>query len=546
MKLPGLIRRPLEGERFHVIVVGGGISGVAIARQCARAGRRTLLVEQNDFASGTTSKSTRLLRGGLQFVEQGEIGLLRESLREQQRLLREHPHLIHPSRIVLAVPENSGLNRMRVRAGLWLYRRMATAKSDLNKVNINRFKLERQLDKGAHWSLFDFEDAQCEFPERIVAEWLADAVEAGAMARNHTEVLAVNVFHGKAKGLLMRDLLTGKEDPVEANWIINATGPWVDRLCQRSRIPRKQPLLRGVRGTHIVLPRFPGSPDEVVCTHIGDMPLYVAPWNDQVLVGATAAQDNNDPGSAEPSKDEIEYLFKAFTRVFPKTKYTTHDIRYTYTGIRPQPYTGKNHVVKQSEKCFIHDHRSDGAAQMLSIIGGNLTSAPELGRQCLRMIGHGGRRATLFAALPQSTFDPMLDQWVLDLADVGGISEASARGIAEWFGKRAPAITQLATTSVQMRAQLCPHSPHIVAEAIFALTQESAVTLADVLLRRVPVALGRCWSESCSRDAAMRIAAVVGWNEYETAAELEAFENERSRFLRKPNRHRAFLDSAAD
>src|SRR5215467_2053595 len=181
-------RPSLDGQHFHVIVIGGGISGVAIARECARAGRRTLLVEQNDFASGTSSKSTRLLRGGLRFVEQGEIGLLRESLREQQRLLRKHPHLIHPSRIVLAMPENAGLNNLRVRAGLWLYRRLASPKANLNTANINRFKLERQLDAGAHWSVFDFEDAQCEFPERIVAEWMADAVEAGAMVRNHTEV----------------------------------------------------------------------------------------------------------------------------------------------------------------------------------------------------------------------------------------------------------------------------------------------------------------------------------------------------------------------
>src|SRR6266852_1740116 len=158
MTFPGITRRPLEGDHFHVIVIGGGISGVAIARECARAGRRTLLVEQHDFAAGTTSRSTRIMHGGLRYLEHAEIGLVRESLRERQRLLFERPHLVHPVHFLLALDQN---------------------------------KLERLLDAGRRWSIFSFEDAQCEFPERLVAEWLVEAMEAGAVPRNHTQVLAV-------------------------------------------------------------------------------------------------------------------------------------------------------------------------------------------------------------------------------------------------------------------------------------------------------------------------------------------------------------------
>src|SRR5262249_53483222 len=201
------------------------------------------------------------------------------------------------------------------------------------------------------------------------------------------------------------------------------------RICQRSRITRKQPMLSGVRGTHIVLPRFPGSPDEVVTTEIGGRPLYIVPWNDQILVGATAMPDNNDPGTTEPSKEEIDFLFQAFTRACTKTKHTLPDVRYAYTGIPPQPFAGKNHVGKQNDKCFIHDHSGDGAAQMLSIIGGNLMSAPELGRQCLRMIGHGGERAFHLSALPPRTRPPLLPQWGLGLVGVWGGAGAVPRGL---------------------------------------------------------------------------------------------------------------------
>ena len=547
MKLPVPIRRSLESERFHVIVVGGGINGVAIARECARAGRRTLLVEQNDFGSGTTSRSTRLLRGGAQSLQQGDIAFVRESLREQHRLLRQHPHLVHPSQVFMALHETTHASGLRLRAALWLYRQMAGAKGGVETASIDRYKLERQLDSGKNWSIFNFEDAQCEFPERMVAEWLADAVDAGAVVRNHTEVLAVNVFSGRAKGLLMRDLLTGKEAPVEANWIINATGPWADRLCQRSRIAMKDPMLGGVRGSHIVLPRFPGAPEAAVYSeHEDGKPFFVVPWNEQILVGSTAIPDNNDPGTTEPTQPEIDSLMQAFTRLFPRSKVSARDIRYAFAGVRPQPFTGKKQLSKLTDKCFVHDHSGDGAAQMLSVVGGSLITAVELGRQCMTMIGAKNHRTQAMAAVAQENLDPMLDQWVLDIADVGGISEESARGIVEWHGKRAPEVAKIATTSVQMRAQICPHTNHIVAEAVFAFVNENAFTLADVLLRRVPVALGRCWSEACSRDAAMRIGAVVGWSEYETAAELEAFESERTRFLRKPSRTHGVFEAAAD
>ena len=338
MKLPTPMRRSLESERFHVIVVGGGIHGVAIARECARSGRRTLLLEQNDFGSGTTSRSTRLLRGGLHSLQQGDISFVRESLREQQRLLRQYPHIVHPSQAVMVAPEDGAISGLRLRTGLWLYRRMAGSGAGVATSTMERYKLERLLDSGRQWSLFNFEDAQCDFPERMVAEWLAEAVEAGAVVRNHTEVLALNLFHGRAKGLLMRDLLSGKEEPVEASWIVNATGPWAERLFQRSRISMKGPMFTTVRGSHIVFPRFPGAPESAIHTKNEDgSPFFVVPWAEQILVGSTAVPDCSDPGATEPSKAEIEYLTQSFSRLFPKSKLSARDIRYAYAGLRTVP-----------------------------------------------------------------------------------------------------------------------------------------------------------------------------------------------------------------
>ena len=257
MIAPSKTRAPLDGSHYQVVVIGGGINGVAIARECARSGRRTLLVEQQDFASGTTSRSTRIIHGGLRYLEHGEIGLVRESLRERAKLLRERPHLVHPMHFLLALNEKSRRSALTVRTGLWLYRRFGSSTLADNSAELDQKRLERSLDSGHRWSVFSYEDAQCEFPERLVAEWAVEAAQAGATVRNHTQVLAIDVMHGRAKGVLLRDQLTGRDEKVEATWIINASGPWVDRLCQRSSI-RSRRLVGGVRGSHIVSSSFCG------------------------------------------------------------------------------------------------------------------------------------------------------------------------------------------------------------------------------------------------------------------------------------------------
>jgi len=203
-------RASLDGQHFHVVVIGGGINGVGVARQCARAGKRVLLVEQNDFASGVTSRSTRIIHGGLRYLEFGELALVRESLRERQRLLRTRPHLVHPLHFLLSLNENSKRSAMKVRAGLWLYRQLAGVPTGKGASEMELKRLETALDAGRRWSFFNYEDAQCEFPERLVAEWLLEAAEAGATIRNHTEALAVDVSHGRVHGVLLRDQLTGR------------------------------------------------------------------------------------------------------------------------------------------------------------------------------------------------------------------------------------------------------------------------------------------------------------------------------------------------
>jgi glycerol-3-phosphate dehydrogenase len=472
---PRMNSRPsLDNERFHVIVIGGGINGVAIARECARAGRRTLLVEQHDFAAGTTSRSTRIIHGGLRYLEQGDIGQVRESLRERQWLLQSYPHLVHPLRFLLALDGNSQRSALAVRTGLWLYRKMGHARLGVDQSRAGGDRLEHLLDTGRRFSVFAFDDAQCEFPERLVAEWLMEAIEAGAVARNHTHVLAVEIHNGRATGAFLRDQLNGKDERVEATWIINATGPWADGVCGSSNIQTQNPMVGGVRGSHIVLSRFAGAPEAAVYTEAVDgRPIFVIPWNEQVLVGTTEVPDGADPNRVHPSADEIEYLLRSFLRLVPRVAVSRDDIHYAFAGVRPLPFSPKKNPSAVSRKHYLHDHSADGAAQMISVIGGKLTTAGSLARECAAKIGVRITQPTLAIGC-EDNLDPMLEQWTVEVAEAGAIGVEAARGIVEWYGKRALAVARGARASAELRAPLCSHSTHIVAEAVDAFNVECA------------------------------------------------------------------------
>ena len=170
---------------------------------------------------------------------------------------------------------------------------------------------------------------------------------------------------------------------------------------------------------------------------------------------------------------------------------------------------------------------------MISVIGGKLTTAAELARECARKIGVRRKSMEEFGVACEGQLEPMLDRWTDEVSAMGGIGQASAAAVVEWHGRRSLEIAHMARSSAEMRAPLCPHTQHIVAEAAYAFASECAATLGDVLLRRVPAALGACWSHDCARQAAVRVSAVMQWTEREVSAELDVFEKERATFLHK-------------
>jgi glycerol-3-phosphate dehydrogenase len=535
----------LRDRGFDVLVIGGGINGVAIARECARHGKRTLLVEMNDFASGTTSRSTRIIHGGLRYLELGEIAMVRESLRERENLLNQSPHLVRPLEFLLALPKRPcSLLRssLAVRTGLWLYRRWAGGE---RRTHGDLKALERQLDSGGSWAIYSYEDAQCEFPERLVAEWLAESVAAGALVRNHTQALEITRSGGRVGGVRLRDRISAQEYSVSATWIVNATGPWADAVVNASRIPTTQ-LVGGVRGSHLVLPKFPGAIGQPIYAEATDgRQIFVIPWNGQVLVGTTEVADSAHPDNPQPAADEIDYLLSSFLRLFPHSGITKTDIRYSFAGIRPLPYAPGKKYSAITRRHILHDHSEEGAAGLISVIGGKLTTAASLARDVGRKLGLViPEPANVFAAPAlEEDLESTVRQWARLVACKAGIPEESAQGVAEWHGRHALAIAHAASLDERLREPICRHTCHLVAEAVESVAHECAITLSDILLRRVPVALGACWSEACSREAATKIGLALGWDQTRTHLEVERFEQERQQFLH-PQHDRAVSPGA--
>ena len=370
-----------------------------------------------------------------------------------------------------------------------------------------------------------------------------EAVSDGATALNYCQVLSVARDHGRAVGVIVRDRVTGHEQLIQSRYIFNSTGPWADQLCQASGVDTGAPMIGGVRGTHLVLPRFPGAPSSAIYTQASDgRKIFVIPWEKQILLGTTEVSEKNDPGEVQPSDEEVDYLLLSINRLFPQAKFTLNDIRYAYAGVRALPNVEAASALSAvTRRHILHDHASEGAEGMFSIIGGKLTTAASFARRCARFIHIDAPDPSLkFVALGDASgVEATFSQWSKMVARMTGISFDAARQLAAWHGRRALSIAQFAAKDELLRRPLCDHTEHIVAEAVDALQHQHALTLADILLRRVPIAFAASWCEECTQQAAERIGKVLHWDARTIGRHALQFEIERCAFLVKPNSRRS-------
>jgi glycerol-3-phosphate dehydrogenase len=269
-------------------------------------------------------------------------------------------------------------------------------------------------------------------------------------------------------------------------------------------------------------------PDSAIYSEAADgRPFFLIPWNQQFLAGTTEVPQDSDPGTAAPSQAEVDYLMSSVRRVLPRLKISQSDILFTFSGVRPLPFSPGEEAAAITRRHLWHDHSDEEVAGMFSLIGGKLTTAARVGREGARKLGFSVPKPAIAVITSSVDFAAAQKQHATELGQAAGISRASALAILEWFGPRSTAIAQLAASSPSTRLPICGHTEHIVAEAVYSVQTEYAQTLADILLRRVPVALSAHWSDGCSTAAAARIGEALAWSEHDVAKQRDSFQQER-------------------
>ena len=524
-------RVPLPSHGFDVIVVGGGVHGIAIARACAKGGKRTLLLEQHDFGSGATSRSPRAVGDVLADLDRGDLSGARETLRERDRLLVECGHLVRPIQGMIALGPERRRSSLEVRFGLWLRRRLECA-ADTVPCEVQVRELRRVLGDARSWTVLPFRDAICEFPERLAAEWLREAIESGAVVRNYCRVQKVRYSNGEVVGVSAQDVFTGEETEIAGRWIVNATGHWTEHLGLRlsERLRHSMVLVRNV---HLVMNEFRGAPGCAVYAEGEDgETVALLPWNGQLLFGLTRACDRPVVEPTVPSESEVEYLVHSFARIFPRVEMHATAAMAGTSAVCVHRGFGAGFLRNRS---VVVNHGTDGAKGLLTVFGGALTTCMSAVRDCADAIGFAEPEASRCEFLPGAVngMQATIRHWSRTVSQITGNSEATARSIAGWHGRRALCVLRMASADVRMRAPICEHTEHLVAEAVNAVRYESAVTLGDILLRRVPVALANTWSARCARKAGQRIGEVLGWSSARIAEEVASIEAERDALLVK-------------
>lgn len=501
---------------FDVIVVGAGINGAGVARDAAMRGLKVLLIDKGDVGGGTSAASTRLIHGGLRYLEHFEFGLVRESLRERETLLRIAPHLVRPLSMTIPIYEQSQRGRATVRAGMIAYDLLSWGKSLPRHRMQSSEETRRQLPglngEGLLGSAVYF-DAQVEFAERLVLENVLAAVQHGAAVRTYARAKKLLIDGTRIRGV---EVEGDQPETALAKVVINAAGPWVDQLLELTQIRNErllgdttnERLIGGTKGSHVVVAPFAGAPGSAVYLEaVSDRrPFFVIPWNGNYLIGTTDVRFEDNPDEVRSEVWEVDYLLAETNRAFPSAGLTRERVLYTYSGVRPLPFTRSEDEQSITRRHFLREHPR--LRNLISIVGGKLTTYRSLAEECVDLV---------FRKLERPS--PRCETAQVPLP--GAIDEPPADVSERWrrvYGGRANEVAELAK-------RLDVQDP-LTAEIIFAFEKEFAKTLADCFLRRTMIGLNADLGLGEIETAVATGKRFLGWSEERAVREVESYRKE--------------------
>ncbi len=492
-------------KEFDLIIIGGGINGTGIAREASERGLKVLLLEKNDFASGCTAYSTRLIHGGLRYLEYFEISLVQESLAEREILLKNANHLVSPLELCIPVYKNDKRPLWEISLGMALYDFLSISKSlpshrILSKLDFIAY--EPNINSSDLIGSAVYYDSQITYPERICLENVLMANFYGAVTLNHAEVVEVKLENNLVKQLRFIDKLNGKDFFVSGKCVVNVSGPWVDNVCKlfNSNIKR---LIGGTKGSHIVVNKSLNGPTHAVYTSAkkDGRPFFIIPWLDFYLIGTTDIIFNGDLEKVSADVDEIDYLISEANNVFLNLKLSKNDVLYSYSGVRPLPYVDSKTPGSITRKHIIHDHFNDGIHNLFSIVGGKLTTYRNLSEQFVDSLFFKLKMPNI---LSKSKHIPLLGCLNSDPKSFissnyatykDKISLNTFKHLISIYGSRYFEVLKSSDENSNLLEPITPGLSPIKAEILFSF-KELAYTVSDVMARRLPLVFNSDLGES--------------------------------------------------
>ncbi len=519
--------KPSEISRVDLAIIGGGINGAGLAALAAHAGLSVALYEKGDFASGTSSKSTKLIHGGIRYLEQARFSLVFEALHERRRLMELAPHLVHP--IPFLLPSYKGDHRpsWMLKLGLWLYDFLAGDK------NIGRHKWfspaeallkAPTLNPAGLKGCGLYFDAQVN-DARLVLENILAAEKAGAKCFNYCQVVQIDNDDLNSR-IFYHDERFNEGGVITASCLVNASGPWANQTAKLLSSDALK-LVRPTRGTHIVVPEVLGQNAVLLSTPKDNRIIFIIPWRGVSLVGTTDLDDSENPDSVKPTEEEIQYLLTEASRVFPAYTWERKKVISAFAGLRPLAWSDGGHAssVSREDKILKLGH-------VLTIVGGKLTTYHSMAEKALKQIMDILKRqpyttqTALLPGSPEKPWEQFLRAEVSSWSTKYEIQENQAQHLAKLYGRRAEQILNLMAEDPRLRESLHPGRPEILAQVFFAVKFEKAVHLEDVLLRRLEIGYTNQRWGSAPDKASKLMAELLNWDENTRQKELQRYKQQ--------------------
>lgn len=519
----------LGEEQFDVLIIGAGITGAGVAREAAMRGLRVALVEKADFASGTSSRSSRLIHGGLRYLEHGELHLVYEASRERRILLGIAPHLVRPLRFLWPIFEKARIPRWKLRAGFLLYDALALFRNIANHRSLDRKSVLQEepalRQAGLRGGVTYFDAATDDI--RLTIANVRAAAEAGAVVVNHVAVRSMSKEGALVNGVCAEDLLTGQSINVSARTVVNATGPWSDGV-RRLANPDAPLTVRGTKGVHVAIAqsRIGNNGALTLLSPIDGRVVFILPAGRLTIIGTTDSDYSGPPDAVLPTAADVTYLLRTANSFFPSAHLVSGDVISAWAGIRPLVSDGAGSPGNVSREHAVH-WTTPG---LLSVSGGKLTTYRSMAEDVVDEIARslGGpldHASTERVPLPGGDMESFEDESarareVIGIPDVADHLVA-AHG-AEWRD-----VWAIVEDDNALIARVSPDLPYIAAEIRWAIEHEMALTLADILVRRLHVAFETHDHGMSAAPAVARLAApLLGWTRERIESELAKYGRE--------------------